>query len=383
MYRLIYMYVQLNVYSLLCIISCILHRNMHTSAFPQKTIGIKLIFGVKMPIQRIHVATLLLVILFAFSTVPFRVGVDNMAPRSEDNKAKRPTNGCEVKTFDPPTEVRFPPISSKRRIDRYDGCLRYECSRHNTSTCTDETLFADTNYDDPEQPPCYTHILRDMIQVVDTIMCDLELEYFAAYGTLLGMIRNNHVIPWTADNDVVVSFRVAEELYKNRVYIEEKYGLRVFNDFYLRGCLTDKFKNGKLSKWNTTKYDESIKKSGNKGDWVAHFPYVDFFYAEINPETGKFTDERACEYNQDEYFPPKRIPVYNHSFYINVPQEPVTVLESVFGRSWKIPDSSGNTAHGLSNCDGNSPLFRKWKRTGKNPKWEKLWNQLLLSNEIK
>jgi len=127
-------------------------------------------------------------------------------------------NSCKKSRQMPiPPKVIFPEIQGKSRIDRYDGCLRYECAKSTDLHCQDN--FAPTNYSEGSKPPCCAHILRDIIQLVDQALCDLGLEYFASYGTLLGLVRNDHVIPWTADNDFVVSFAVANEMHQKKVRV--------------------------------------------------------------------------------------------------------------------------------------------------------------------
>eukprot|EP00978_Attheya_sp_CCMP212_P003337 scaffold6888_cov48-Attheya_sp.AAC.4 len=94
------------------------------------------------------------------------------------------------------------------RNEGYGSCLRFDCTAQCDDTTNDDVS---TNYDGPE-PPCCTHVLRDMAEIFDRIMCrTLGLEYFSSYGMLLGLVRDDRIIPWTADNDYVVSFAVAEE----------------------------------------------------------------------------------------------------------------------------------------------------------------------------
>lgn len=114
-----------------------------------------------------------------------------------------------------------------------------------------------------------------MIRVIDdTFFGEMDLEYFAAYGTLLGLIRNDHIIPWTADNDFVVRFDTAKEIWKQHDYLQDNFGLRIFNGFYFRACPPESFMEGTLAKWKTKEFDVALVKMG----WTNFFPYVDFFY---------------------------------------------------------------------------------------------------------
>ena len=59
------------------------------------------------------------------------------------------------------------------------------------------------NYDGPN-PPCCTHILRDLIHIFDETMSTLGLDYVVSFGTLLGLTRSDKIVPWTGDNDVII-----------------------------------------------------------------------------------------------------------------------------------------------------------------------------------
>lgn len=146
------------------------------------------------------------------------------------------------------------------RAARWDGCMRFLCAKAEAPHCHDHR--AETNYHHPTDPPCCTHILRDMIRLTDAALSSMNLEYFAMYGTLLGLVRNGHVIPWTADNDFAMSFEVHEEMVRNRDYIQEHFGLHLTKDDYMRTCAADNFMGGALARWRTTKLDKVINKRG-------------------------------------------------------------------------------------------------------------------------
>ena len=78
-------------------------------------------------------------------------------------------------------------------------CMDFKCNT-DVEVC-DNT--SPTTYNNPNGP-CCTHILRDMLHVIDDSMATLGLDYFVGFGTLLGLTRSGKVIPWTADNDIVI-----------------------------------------------------------------------------------------------------------------------------------------------------------------------------------
>ncbi|KAL7533837.1 hypothetical protein ACHAXR_005480 [Thalassiosira sp. AJA248-18] len=282
---------------------------------------------------------------------------------------------AETRQFPIPRKVTFPPIKqawtgefAAKRMSRYEGCMRFKCANYTEPHCQDN--FADTDYTGGN-PPCCTHVLRDMIRTVDDALCGLGLEYFAGYGTLLGLIRDDHVIPWTADNDFVVSFAVAEEIWKQRAYLRDNFGLNIFNDFYLRTCISESFMGGALLKWETKKFDKVL---AEKGQYVDHFPYADFFYGDVDPVSGKFIDERGCGYDLSSYRPAARLMVYKQKFPVSVPKDYNLVLDAGFGSNWRTPDS-GNP-HGHTECDAKK-FMRIWNMKGADKEWISHWNGLL------
>ena len=44
-----------------------------------------------------------------------------------------------------------------------------------------------------------------MIKIFHEVMGAHGLEYHVAYGTLLGLHRDNKILPWTSDNDLAIS----------------------------------------------------------------------------------------------------------------------------------------------------------------------------------
>jgi len=319
-------------------------------------------------------------VLYYFNTTTPEIAHDPSVQVPTSRNLDGPAT-IQTRKFPTPRSVTFPPIKKNakdgldfghHRLARYEGCLRYECAEHTEPHCRDND-FAETDYTG-EHPPCCKHILRDMIRVIDEAMSALGLEYFAGYGSLLGLVRNDYVIPWTADNDFVVSFAVANEIWKQQDFLNKEFGLRVFNDFYLRMCVEESFMGGALARWKTHKYDELM---WTHGEYVDHFPYADFFYGEVDPISGQFVDERACAYNISSYFPATRLEVYKDEFSVSVPKDYMLVLDTVFGDNWKVPDSSA--AHGHTKCHAKGK-FRKWHESGVDQEWIDHWNELLDGN---
>ena len=110
-----------------------------------------------------------------------------------------------------------------------NNCLKFECDRDIDRCDTMEP----TNYDDPSSKPCCVHVLRDMAKAFDDVMCELGLEYYASYGMLLGLTRADKLIPWTSDNDYIVTKQTISALLalsEEEKQVFTKHGISFFFD---------------------------------------------------------------------------------------------------------------------------------------------------------
>jgi hypothetical protein len=48
-------------------------------------------------------------------------------------------------------------------------------------------------------PPCCLSLLRDMLLQFGDTLLEHRIPYFAHYGSLLGLLRGDGIIPWTSD----------------------------------------------------------------------------------------------------------------------------------------------------------------------------------------
>ena len=112
------------------------------------------------------------------------------------------------------------------------------------STC--DNIYP-TNYDGPN-PPCCTHILRDLVHIFDEKMSTLNLDYVVSFGTLLGLTRSDKIIPWTGDNDIIIkdltTVKTMVDLWKTTDAYKK--GLNLLLEGILRLCITPKFAQGKI-----------------------------------------------------------------------------------------------------------------------------------------
>ena len=238
--------------------------------------------------------------------------------------------------------------SRKSRESKWAHCLRFQCM-NNQSLCDN---FAPTNFDGPD-PPCCVHILRDMSREFDRAMCHLGLEYFPAFGMLLGLTRADKLIPWTIDNDYIVTkqtLAAMEDLWDSASHLN--HGVGFHHDQVYRLCVTPSFADGKLLRW----------KANETKSWYASsvYPFADLFWAE-EPNGTTVIDQRECYYDVSSLRPAVRRAVYNGTFYQNFPQNPDALLTEYFGHSWRVPDAK-KRSHGGTHCGRNRDKVEKRKR---------------------
>ena len=135
----------------------------------------------------------------------------------------------DISSWQAPEEFNKRPSPRTMYHSEWDNnCLKFECDRDIDRCDTMEQ----TNYEGPTKP-CCVHILRDMAKAFDDVMCELGLEYYASYGMLLGLIRADKLIPWTADNDYIVTKQTISALLalsEEEKQVFTKHGISFFYD---------------------------------------------------------------------------------------------------------------------------------------------------------
>ena len=206
------------------------------------------------------------------------------------------------------------------------NCLFYDCNR-DASQCDNDLQI---NFDGPN-PPCCTHILRDMARIFDETMCSLGLDYAAAFGTLLGFRRADRLIPWTADNDYIIPSKdVANAMVS--LWDSKKTGMAHIFQGINRMCVTPDFAGGELQrKWGR------LDPPGHKQnlDWSG-LPYIDFYLGRSVDSTA-FGTIGPCHHLYSDVFPTKREFVYSNTFAQNFPANPDQLLRTFYGKDWKRP----------------------------------------------
>eukprot|EP00984_Skeletonema_dohrnii_P008107 scaffold2972_cov92-Skeletonema_dohrnii-CCMP3373.AAC.1 len=227
-------------------------------------------------------------------------------------------------------------------------CLFFDCNQD-----INECDNADpTNYDG-QKPPCCTHVLRDMNRIFDEEMCSLGLDYFAAFGSLLGLRRADRFIPWSIDGDIIIHSGEAMNALV-MLWDSKKTGLSHHYSGMNRMCVTPDFAGGGLMKWaySEDRYRKAI--SSWDRNWDLGFPYLDLYLGRPVVH-GKMLElgrgRHKCLHYYKDVFPTQRKLVYNGEFAMNFPPNPDQLLRTNYGNGWRFPPSEKDKKeHGGRMC---------------------------------
>lgn len=160
-------------------------------------------------------------------------------------------------------------------------------------------------------------ILRDMLYHIVSIFDKHNITYFAVDGTLLGLIRNNDVIPYDTDVDLGI-------LYKQRskaVTILQKY----LPTEYTVGHL---LKLGRLCPLQVIHTP-----TGVHADIESYF-YIGQGYYRSSFSTPKGSWKYQNEYHLTTLFPLNRVRC-NKNFRVCVPHKSRKILNTIYGCNWR------------------------------------------------
>lgn len=122
----------------------------------------------------------------------------------------------------------------------------------------------------------YKKIVLDVLLKIDCICRKNGLEYFLAYGTLLGAIRHNGFIPWDDDVDIIMLRKDYEKLRK--IINSGSYGISFF-DITTNSSTIYPF--GKVCDNNSLVKEHNFKQMDGYGAFVDVFPF-DYLPADKN-----------------------------------------------------------------------------------------------------
>jgi len=262
--------------------------------------------------------------------------IDHQSLRANDNSNIE--HACKFRNYEKYNELELNIKGPNSTITA--NCLSFNCTKNNIQLC-DNTR--PTNYDGSE-PPCCTHILRDMARVFDDAMCDLGLDYVSSFGALLGLTRSDRFIPWSVDIDYILrSKRDANALVD--LWDTNTTGMAHVFQNIPRMCATAGFGEGKLRKWaipapkNTTLLDGM------------GFPYIDLYVGRTTL-SNLFSEIHSCVHKSKDVWPSKRVLVYNKTIFQRIPANTENMLWTYYGPKWRTPDKQENPHGENEPCRG-------------------------------
>lgn len=212
-------------------------------------------------------------------------------------------------------------------------------------------LWKPTSYDG-DKPPCCSHIIRDMAKMFDATMQDLRLDYSVGFGSLLGLVREDSFIPWTADNDYIIpSSEVMNAVVS--LWDEKQTGMQhLFQNGVNRLCITSDWADGKLkNKWGKKRGGDDSN-SNNRGIWMSGHPYIDLYVGRMISQN-IFQERKPCRHLYEDLFPTKRVLIYNGLFSQRIPANPEQFLRTYYGKDWRVPQQEKKPHGGATLCPYN------------------------------
>jgi len=197
------------------------------------------------------------------------------------------------------------------------------------------------NLTGPDDPPCQIELLKEMLVLFVSTLKILKVDYWVSYGTLLGAIRDEKIIPWTADIDIVImesSFKDLEaNIHKSKALKDT--GFMIFRDPYYkdlaRMCLTEE--HVKYKKW------EKIE-TQKEEEYYNAYPYLDVYKALTNNENITIPVGPHCQFNKSTIFPLRKIKLYDLE--VLAPANYTKYLMQLYGPKFMIPPEKERVGHG-------------------------------------
>lgn len=171
--------------------------------------------------------------------------------------------------------------------------------------------------------------LIDIFKKLKIVLEKHKIKYWAIGGTLLGIIRNNEMIPWDDDMDLGML---------KTDFLKLKYDKHVHKDLNEIGLYVGNVRD----KYRLFK----IKKKNEHDDYSVNNIFIDIFCMELIDDYYVFLNEHERElwpnskFKYNELFPLKTSYINNIS--IKIPNNSLEYINTHFGEDWKIPKRTHN-----------------------------------------
>jgi LicD family len=197
---------------------------------------------------------------------------------------------------------------------------------------------------DMPQPFCQANILRELLGVVEGRLKERNVDRFWSYGTILGAKRDQKIIPWTMDIDVVFEPKQFHTLHHSfsKGWMEASGYTFFFDPQYgalARICIAET--NELFSPF--FRYEPEPTKFFYDG-----YPYVDLYKLGGQTRQGSIVNIEngpPCKFAWSDIYPLGTVKLYN--FELPAPRNASNFLRTLYGPTWpEQPDPTKVHAHG-------------------------------------
>jgi phosphorylcholine metabolism protein LicD len=154
-----------------------------------------------------------------------------------------------------------------------------------------------------------------MLHTIDVILKDMNIDWFVAFGTLLGAYRHDDIIPWDDDLDIFVNRNLEGKISEFKARMDKAGYVVLDKTGYYKIFL----KNG-----TPVKYNHNVK-----------WPFIDLFFYDIKNDDVILHDaprDKFTTYSKDSVFPLK-----THKFgnlRVPVPKDARKILIDEYGKDY-------------------------------------------------
>jgi glycosyl transferase, family 25 len=210
--------------------------------------------------------------------------------------------------------------------------IAYKCNKQSDSLTTDPFYFV---WDNDKEA------FNDVKLIINSFyeLCEKHnIEYFPAFGTMLGLERNNGLIPWDDDVDVLVNKKEQEKLIKIIFpELEKKYNISFSK--------INSIKHADLKYKLFLSKNELIKKMYFYSIYNYSWPFVDIFFYDRNKNEIKFNESlKDIVYNLPEEFNLSYVEKEGLKFKSLSKKNTIHILNQEF-KGWKNDCLSSNWDH--------------------------------------
>ena len=162
---------------------------------------------------------------------------------------------------------------------------------------------------------CCSDVLYQYLVEMHDIIQSIDKEHFIMYGTLLGAVRDQDIIPWETDVDIVLTSYTYDQWRTWKSKLGER-GFILFESTILRVC----------------KLGHTVA-NNNQPPWKTWFPYVDIYRMTTMNGYVK-TNQGGRKYPSNIILPTSQCTIRNKKF--PCAARPVEFLRTFYG-NWKHP----------------------------------------------